>query len=671
MRNRCCVWALLALGMCLLATRAMSETMIEVDENGDEYELKRFYIQGRQLKGDGSQSQCVVTRRKRSGRALQSGAGSASAAAATVSVSSQPLNVESLPAKEHREGGAVLQEVENSNRRYVALTGVHLESPLPQDLVHNLEDEELDEELNDDDEDDDDNNDDVQEVQSSKGQSNYVPAALALPLQSQSTAAHLNQGVSVVANAASHANVAEDAGIVVVQSHQPPKVNPDTHAVFELKPVQSDVDHHQSSNGVSFYHPFVQPWEVVDQHEDDYDEDDYDEEDYDDFYYGNGYYRDQPGFHNLGAYEEHIISEDEPVTTIASWTTGDDDSDIRPVPNKRPNQKNKNKNKKNQKNKNQNQKNKRQQQKKRKQESQNEEQPVRRRQEQKKKQQQQHQDKDQKKKQDKDQKKKKPEENQDQEENMENLTPVEVIKKPVTTESSATVGASSTSSNSNTVSSSSNSSGSNSTDKKKKKKKRPSSSSSSSSSSLSQRKTKKKKKQSTSSSSSLSISTTNKRRRPSSTSSSYSGSSSSSIGGYRRRRPQQQQQQQLQQQRRRKTQQQQKRRRQQQQQQQKRRRQQQRRRLRNKNRQFYGDEPIINCIYINKDPPTTTTTARPFWNILGRQSESEVKSNPESTVASSDESQVDPVAQQAVLQAVRRNFGDFGGRKRTNLRFVS
>jgi len=197
----------------------------------------------------------------------------------------------------------------------------------------------------------------------------------------------------VVANAASHANVGEDAGIVVVQSHQPPKVNPDTHAVFELKPVQSDVDHHHSS--VSFY-PFVQPWEVVDQHEDDYDEDDYDEEDYDDFYYGGGgFYRDPPGFHGLGAYEEEIISEDQPISTVASWVTGEDDSDIRPVVNKRPNQKNKNKNQKikNQKNQNQkiqNQKNKR------KQEAQGEEQPAKRKQ--KKPQQ----DKGQKKKQDKD-----------------------------------------------------------------------------------------------------------------------------------------------------------------------------------------------------------------------------------------------------------------------------
>ncbi|XP_033170243.1 stress response protein NST1 [Drosophila mauritiana] len=627
--------------MCLVATRVAGETMIEVDENGDEYELKRFYIQGRQLKGDGSQSQCVVTRRKRSGRAAGSGSGSA----ATLSVTSQPLKVESLPAKEHREGGAVLQEVEsNSNRRYVALTGVHLESPLPQgDVQH-------------DDNDDDDEEDDDGDDQSSRNQSNFVPAALALPLQSQSTAAHLNQGVSVVANAASHANVAEDAGIVVVQSHQPPKVNPDTHAVFELKPVQSDVVH--QSAGVSFY-PFVQPWEVVDQDEDDYDEDDYDEEDYDDFYYGgNGFYRDQPGFNGLGVFEEEIISEDQPVSTIASWSTGDDDSDILPAVNKRPNQKNKNKKnqKQKQKNKNQQQKNKRQQQKKRKQQAQNDEQPAK----QKKKPQQQ--DKDQKKKQDKDQKKKKPEENPNQQE-MEQLTPVEVIKKPV----EQSVVASSATSGSNIAASSSgvSSSGSNSSDKKKnkKKKKKPSSSSSSS---LSQRRTKKKKKQSnSSSSSSISISSSNKRRRPSN--SIGSSSSSSSIGGYRRRRPQQQQ---LQQQRRRKTQQRQKRRRQQQQQKRRRQQQQQqRRRLRNKNRQFYGDEPIINCIYINKDPATTTTTPRPFWNILGRQSDS--KPSAESSVVSSEESQTDPVAQQAVLQAVRRNFGEFGGRKRTNLRFVS
>ncbi|XP_016946254.3 uncharacterized protein LOC108021938 [Drosophila biarmipes] len=638
--------------MCLLAAGATGETMIEVDENGDEYELKRFYIQGRQLRGDGSQSQCVVTRRKRSGRGIQAGA----VAPGSVSVSSQPLTVESLPAKEHREGGAVLQEVENSNRRFVALTGVHLESPVRQEEQHEAE------ENDDDDDEGNEGDEDEAEEQSAKSQSNYVPAALALPLQSQTTAAHLKQGVSVVANAASHANVGEDAGIVVVQSHQPPKVNPDTHAVFELKPVQPDVDHHHAA--VSFY-PFVQPWEVVDEHEDDYDEDDYDEEDYDDFYYGgNGYYRDQPGFHGLGAFEEEIITEDQPVTTIASWTTGEDDSDVRPAASKRPNQKNRNKNQKNKKNQHQriqNQKNRRQQQKKRQEEAQAEEQAAKRKQ----KKPQPQQDKDQKNKQDKDQKKKKPEESADNQE-VGQLTPVDVIKKPVAMEATSAVAASSATAST----SGSNSSASNSTDQKKKKKKKPASSSSSSN--LGQRKTKKKKKQSSSSSISSS-SNSKRRRRPSSNMGSSSGSSggSSSIGGYRRRRPQQQSQQQ----RRRKTQQQQQqqKRRRQQQQQQKRRRQQQQKRRRQQNRQFYGNEPIINCIYINKDPPTTTTP-RPFWNLLGRQSEAETESSSKSAepgAESSEESQVDPVAQQAVLQAVRRNFGDFGGRKRTNLRFVA
>uniref|UniRef100_A0A1A9ULB2 Uncharacterized protein n=1 Tax=Glossina austeni TaxID=7395 RepID=A0A1A9ULB2_GLOAU len=39
------------------------ETKIEVDENGDEYEVKRFHIEGRAV-NDG-RSQCVITRRKR------------------------------------------------------------------------------------------------------------------------------------------------------------------------------------------------------------------------------------------------------------------------------------------------------------------------------------------------------------------------------------------------------------------------------------------------------------------------------------------------------------------------------------------------------------------------------------------------------------------------------
>ncbi|KAH8318391.1 hypothetical protein KR074_003229 [Drosophila pseudoananassae] len=617
--------------MWLMAT-VSSETLIEVDENGDEYELKRFYIQGRQLRGDGSQSQCVVTRRKRNSRALTT----FGTANRNISVTSQPLKVEAMPGKEHREGEQDLEV----KHRYVALTGVHFEP--------NVQDDDED-----DDEDFEDEEDNVP-VNSPKGESNFVPAALALPLASaagaspavQTSQSHLAQGVSVVANSASHANVAGDAGIVVVQSHQPPKVNPDTHAVFELKPVQADTPGY----------PFVHPWE----YEPD-DEDDYDEEDYDDFYYGSDY-RDHNGYYPLGEYDELVHEEINPVTTTAYWSTGDDDSDIHPVinqANKRPNQGQKNK-KKNKKNNNQkqkqNQKNRNQLQKRRKQQ-----QAAENQQKQKKKPEKNQQDK---KKDPKDQKDK-------EEEELQGVKPVDVIKKPESssmTESSASAASSSSTSSQSSVS--------NSSDKKKpkKKKKKPSSSSSISSSTSVRRK----KKKPSSSSSSLS-SSSNKRRRPS------SSSSSSNIGGYRRRRPQQQQQQQqqrLQDQRRRRRRQQQQKRRRQQQQQQKRRRQQQqrRRRLGNKNRQFYGDEPIINCIYINKDPPTTTTTtARPFWNILGRQSQDSAPAAPKDNGAvaavapasESDASDVDPAAQQAVLQAVRRNFGEFGGRKRVNLRFVS
>ncbi|KAH8280727.1 hypothetical protein KR054_004695 [Drosophila jambulina] len=635
--------------MAFLAATISAESLIEVDENGDEYELKRFYIQGRQLKGDGSQSQCVVTRRKRSGRAHS--VTKPGETGASVQVSSQTLNVESLPAMmEHREGAATLQEVDPSKRRYVALTGVHYEPHVPNDDDDDDEDQE-----DEDDDDDEELEDETLAGQSPKSQSQFVPAALALPLaqgsqvaeagaggDQASTAAVLPQGVSVVANAASHANVAEDAGIVVVQSHQPPKVNPDTHAVFELKPIQADVQ----QPAVSFY-PFVHPWEVVQpEDEDDYDEDDYDEEDYDDFYYG-GYYRDQPGYVGLGEYDEHIVSEDSPMSTTAVWTTNDD-SDIHPVinqANKRPNQnKNKNKNK----NKNSNKKNPKRKsqtkQKNKKRISHKKRKPETELSQKKKDQKKKQQDKEQ--------------QVQEMQQDQMLESPVDVIKKPAAAAASSAQSSISSSSSSSSMSSVSNSSGSNSSAQKKKKKKtkKPSSSSSSGSS---KRRTKKKKKQSSSSSSS-SLSTGNRRRRPSFSSSS---SSSSSIGGYRRRRPQLTQQQ--------KRRQQQQRRRRKQQNNRRRLQQQKRRRNRNKNRQFYGDEPIINCIYINKDPPTTTTP-RPFWNILGRQSDDQKAKDtqaPGQDTAAVEP--VDPVAKQAVLQAVRRNFGDFGGRKRTNLRFVA
>ncbi|SPP78840.1 Hypothetical predicted protein [Drosophila guanche] len=561
MRNSC-AWALLAtivLWLALAITTTTAETMIEVDENGDEYELKRFYIQGRQLTGDGSKSQCVVTRRKRSSRAA--------ALPQSVSVSSQQLSVEQLPMVEHREGSATIgadHESGGTKRRYVAFTGVHLE---PADE----EDQNNDDQINDDDDDEEDfsGNEGQKEQQpkaQSQSQSQYVPAALALPL-AQTSVSHLSHGVSVVANAASQANVAGDAGIVVVQSHQPPKVNPDTHAVFELRPVQQDVVQaplHASASAsavttVPGYYPFVAgshphwqeyglPGDADADEDDDYDEEE--EEDYDEFYYGQGgYIRDRPGYHPLGEYDEELITEDSPTTTTAVWSTGTDDDDIHPVinqANSRPN--NNKKNKKNKKNQNKNQRNKNQR---------NKKQQLKRKQELAEKEQEEEQNQNQDNvnvKEQKQKQKKKPQQQQQQQESS-----LDVTKRPM---------------------------------------KKPSSSGSGSGSSVS-----------------VSASSTDN------TAAVAAISSSGDLAPNKNN---------------------------------------------NKNK--------------NKKKRPSGSGGRPFWNILGRDTGSNeptpapvagAEAAGAGAAIASDEETMDPVAKQAVLQAVRRNFGDFGGRKRTNLRFVA
>ncbi|XP_030378354.1 pre-mRNA-splicing factor CWC22 homolog [Scaptodrosophila lebanonensis] len=522
MRNRC----LLALAAIVWLSVVSAETRIEVDENGDEFELKRFYIQGRQLTGNGSKSQCIVTRRKRSGRSNSVGA----VVVPSVSVSSPKLSVsDGVDAQmmEHREGVAIGgADGDMNKRRYVQLTAVSLNGQQLENLQH--DDEEDDDEDGDDDEEDADE-DDIHRAGELEqgGHQSFVPAALALPL-ADSSATQLPQGISVVASAATHANVGGDAGIVVVHSRQPPKVNPDTHAVFELKPVQADEP------------PFL--WDDGD-YDDDYeygynyygDEDDYEEDDYEND-------QDFPERFN-----EHVITEDSPVSTTAIWSTGDgDDGDIHPEVDDQPSSSN---------------------------------------------------DKD------------------------KDNTPVKK-QRPSSSQSNAV-----SSSASSTLAS------------KKKKKRRPSSSSSVSSSSSSSSPNKRNKKKSTKKSKKKKKKTTNsirdtkRRRQP---------SGLRPMGGNKRRRPQQPYRKQ-------------KRRRQQYQKYQQ--NQQRRRRRRNKypvRAQYFDNEPIVNCIYINKDP-TTTTTPRPFWNILGRDADSK--------------GTIDPAAEQAVQQAVRRN-GDFGARKRANLRFV-
>ncbi|XP_017869394.1 PREDICTED: translation initiation factor IF-2 [Drosophila arizonae] len=300
MRSHSCVWALIVavLWLALASREVNGETRIEVDENGDEYELKRFYIQGRQLNGQGSKSQCVVTRRKRSSRSMSAPSISVSSQQLSLSAGTEPLKLQ--------------QEQDSNKRRY--------------------EDDEDDDEEDDEDDGDeqqleieevvlaeDDGEQQVQQVQQLKPQAFLVDAVQQkqFPGQSQNSFVAFTQkvpgGVSVVANAATHANVVGDAGIVVVESQEPPKVNPNTHAVFELKPL----------NQQSYYQPGA-PLLGGDEAAEEEDEDEEDNIDSDGFYY-----------QGLGIYDEyeHFITEDSPVSTSAIWSTDGDDEDVQPVVN--------------------------------------------------------------------------------------------------------------------------------------------------------------------------------------------------------------------------------------------------------------------------------------------------------------------------------------------------
>ncbi|KAH8387061.1 hypothetical protein KR093_004522, partial [Drosophila rubida] len=590
-----------------LAQSAAGETRIEVDENGDEYELKRFYIQGRQLNGAGSKSQCVVTRRKRASRQL-------TLPAAGLSVSSQQLSLSALAdgTPEHREAAAAAGalQTDGSHRRYVALTALQLENADEEEEDDDDEEEDDDEEddaLQNDDDEDEGDEEAVEElpqlvqlqpqpVKQPAAQTNLLAATFGSQSAIAATATHnLPQGVSVLANAATHANVGGDAGIVVIESEQPPKVNPSTHALFELKPLQQQ-QQQQALQQPQQLEPLYWPQDVRDF----VDEVDDDAEDDELFYYGPG------GV--AGYYDEHdhFVTEDSPVSTTAIWST--DNSDIHPVNNGVNQHVDENK--------------KKQKQKRRKP---GQEMVVKRKQQQ--------------------QKKKRPSQQLDEQQPVK-----ETSQKRKKQSQSNAVRRKPASSSSSGVSSGN-------------KRKRPSSSAggvsnkrktSTSQRQKPQKKNKKTRKPKPSSGVSNSNSNSNKRRRPSS-----SSASASAIGGYKRRRPQSstatgaltQAQ----------------RRRRKQQQQEKRRRQelQRRRRRRNKNRQngggnrrrYYGDEPIINCIYINKDPPTTTQ--RPFWNILGRDAAAPADAGDATA----------PIA--PVEESEMRQSGDFGHRKRTNLRFVA
>ncbi|XP_067636655.1 myb-like protein V [Eurosta solidaginis] len=241
------IWCFLVLSVCLAAVLVKSESFTEVDEDGNEIEVKRFYIEGRQL--NGGQRQCVETRRRK--RAYNYGQSDDSAndelpissgtAATGIDTAAAIDEEDHEEAEKDEEALGLNNDTNDANGEQIMAE--HKGQPM------------------------DEKDSDKKEVE----------PLLSLPVIAHITQPNVEQ--SSVGAAGSGNN-----GIVIIHTNKPPKVNPQTHAVFELRPVQND----ENAN-------------------EDNDSDDYDE----DVNYDNL---------NLGYLEE--IS---PVSTTAIWSTGEDD----------------------------------------------------------------------------------------------------------------------------------------------------------------------------------------------------------------------------------------------------------------------------------------------------------------------------------------------------------
>ncbi|XP_065365331.1 uncharacterized protein LOC135958354 [Calliphora vicina] len=266
---------------CIISITA--ESSIEVDENGDEYEVKRFNIQGRQL--NEGRSQCVVTRRKRA---------------------SQPSPMYSDDGSndevDDKDDGDVIKGEEQQAMIYYSPPMVNPtgddndeedkeggESAMNMNEMTNdkedgevMEEKNSNEDMNSEDSEDyngEDDNDTIEVIQLPQ-----LPILGQLQSNGETVAAVASASGSAHAGYVSghHANVGAN-GIMIVQSHTPPKVNPQTHAVFELVPANHAAD------------------------DKDYDDDDNDNDIPDNF-----------------EFKEDI----NPVTTTAIWSTGDDNSNM-------------------------------------------------------------------------------------------------------------------------------------------------------------------------------------------------------------------------------------------------------------------------------------------------------------------------------------------------------
>ncbi|XP_037826280.1 myb-like protein D [Lucilia sericata] len=274
--------------VCLAVVLVKSESSVEIDENGDEYDVKRFNIQSRQL--NGGRSQCVVTRRKRATqpKPVYSDDGSNDEVddknddgdtmlgmeqQAVLYYSPPVINQtadEDEEEEDDKEGDEnTMKEMDNENEG-----GAN-------DMEDMKEKSEEDEKMNENDNEEEDGDNDTIEVV----QLPQLPILGQLQSDGETVAAVAASSASGSTHVGHHnGNHAGSNGIVVVQSHTPPKVNPQTHAVFELVPV----NHAGPING----------------EEDEEEEESHVPEQFD--------------------FNEELS----PITTTAIWSTGDDNSNM-------------------------------------------------------------------------------------------------------------------------------------------------------------------------------------------------------------------------------------------------------------------------------------------------------------------------------------------------------
>ncbi|XP_039958596.1 uncharacterized protein LOC120773649 [Bactrocera tryoni] len=180
--------------------REIAESFTEVDDDGNEIEVKRFYIEGRQL--NGGRRQCYETRRRKRSYAYGQEDDKSNDEILTAS-STAPSGIDTAV--------SIDEEDDMEEEKPVGVYGIR------QGSADNGEQNMAD------------NGADVDENEDGD------EGAINLPVVAQIT--HQSSVQSNPAAEASNHN-----GIVIVQGNMPPKVDPQTHAVFELLPVGNKED---------------------------------------------------------------------------------------------------------------------------------------------------------------------------------------------------------------------------------------------------------------------------------------------------------------------------------------------------------------------------------------------------------------------------------------------